>query len=246
MSSALRGKRILVTRPEAQADGLCEQLSASGAHPVRFPTIRLEPMADIRPLQRVLERLSSFDWVIFTSVNGVTHTWQALTGAWSQAVKVAAIGPATANALQMRGVTPDFVPEEFRAECIAKDLEAVGGNAVLLLRAESARPILAEMLRERNANVTEVAVYRTLVNRPPATAYAALDKGVDAITFTSSSTVEGYTAVIGRAPRNSLVACIGPVTAQTARTHGFRVAAVAREYTTGGLVQALLEYFATS
>lgn len=246
MSNALRGKRILVTRPEAQANGLCEQLSASGAHPVRFPTIRLEPMSDIRPLQRVLQRLPSYDWVIFTSVNGVTYTWQALTGAWSRAVRVAAIGPATGNALQARGVTPDFVPQEFRAERIARDLEAVEGNAVLLLRAESARPVLADMLRERSASVTEVAVYRTLVNRPPATAYAALEKGVDAITFTSSSTVEGYTAVIGRPPGNSLVACIGPVTAQTARDHGFRVGAVAREYTTGGLVQALREYFATS
>ena len=233
----------MVTRPEAQAEEFCSQLRAAGACPIRFPTIQLAPIPDTRPLQRALEQLESFRWVIFTSVNGVVYTWRTLNRVWPQELKVAAIGPATAAALHARTVAVDFMPKEFRAERIATGLRMLDGGHVLLLRAERARPILADMLRARRVHVTEIAVYRTLTNRPPAAAYAALQKGVDAITFTSTSTVEGFTTVAEHPSRDTLVACIGPVTAQAARDHGYNVRAIAREYTTGGLLKALQEHF---
>lgn len=243
MDSPLVSKRVVVTRPANQAMSFCEQLMALGARPIRFPTIRLEPVRDVIQLKRALSSLSDYDRVIFTSVNGVRFTWAALQTPWPDNLRTVAIGPATAEALRQRGVEPEFVPEEFTAERIAVGLDSVTGQKILLLRAQKANPVLADVLRARQADVTEVAAYRTLMNTPDQSAFAALIAGFDVLTFTSSSTVEGFAAVGKQPPDHVVIACIGPVTASTARRTGYRVDVIAREYTTGGLIQSLIDHF---
>ena len=243
MHSQLADKRIVVTRPADQADAFCAKLVAAGASPIRFPTIRLEPTADTTVLQRELSHLAEYDRVIFTSVNGVKYTWAHLQTRWPDPVRTVAIGPATASALRSRNAAPEFVPSEFTAEQIALGLDQVAGQRILLLRAQMARPVLAEILRARKAHVTEVAVYRTLINTPEPAALAALMKGFDALTFTSASTVRGFAAIGGQPGGHAVTACIGPVTADAARKCGFRVDVIAREYTIGGLIESLADYY---
>lgn len=243
MDSPLVCKRVVVTRAANQATSFCERLTALGARPIRFPTIRLEPMRDGMQLQRALNGLSNYDRVVFTSVNGVRFTWAALQTRWPHNVRTIAIGPATAEALRRKEVEPEFVPDEFTAERIAVGLDHVAGQKILLLRAQKANPVLADVLRARQADVTEVAAYRTLMNTPDQSAFAALMAGFDILTFTSSSTVEGFTAIGKPPPDHVVIACIGPVTASTARRRGYRVDVIAREYTIGGLIQSLTDHY---
>ena len=254
MHKPLSGKRIVVTRPREQAAVLCQKLAAAGATPIRFPTIRIAPMADTGPLDAAIARLDGYDWVIFTSVNGVAYFWERLAAAAHGAVpagtRVAASGPATARALNEKGCRPDFVPEEFVAERIAEGLGNVSGKWLLLPRAQSARKALADLLVAAGATVDEIPTYRTLAESPNAKAIAALEAGVDVLTFTSSSTARYFAAILGEraAPiaRGALIACIGPITAQTVRDLGFEVGLVAREYTTDGLIEALARQVQTS
>ncbi len=247
MKDSLTGRRVAVTRPRAQAGALMEQLAARGAIPIAFPTIEIAPLDDTRQLDRAIAALNTYDWAIFTSANGVRAFFErmaALGGlAFPQATAAAAIGPATAQALAMEGVASRFVPSTYVAEAIAAEIGDVQGRRILLPRAEIAREALAVALRQRGAQVDEVASYRTLQTEPDAQAMAELQRGVDAILFTSSSTVRGYVELAGRATGSAVIACIGPITAQTARELGLRVDAVAAEYTTGGLLQALADYF---
>ena len=243
MNSGLAFKRVVVTRPAEQAASFCAKLRAAGANPIQFPTIKIQPMPDETRLRQVLAGLNTYDRAIFTSVNGVSYVWKALEGEWPSRVRVAAIGPATAVALQKRGVEPDFVPREFMAERIATGLGKVAGQAVLLLRAHKVPRVLADMLRARQALVTEVSVYQTRVNMPGRAAYAVLSQGFDVLTFTSASTVEGFASVADLSADNVVVACIGPVTAEAARRYGFEVDVIAREYTTDGLMKSLEDYF---
>ena len=245
-------KRIVVTRPQAQAASFCRKLAEAGAIPVRFPTIRITPMPDTQRLDAALRRLHDYAWIIFTSVNGVSYCWDRLAAVASTrlpaSLRMAAIGPATAQALRERHVEPDFVPAEFVAERIAEGLGDVAEQAVLLPRAEAARKTLATLLADQGARVDEIPAYRTLPEAPSPEAFAALEAGVDVLTFTSSSTVRHYaTLTAGRARRgaeDALVACIGPITAETARSLGYEVATVADEYTTDGLIRALERLFA--
>ncbi len=243
MDSSLAGKRIVITRPAHQSGSMCQMLEAHGAAIVEFPTIRIEPASNPQPLLHALSELSTFDRVIFTSVNGVTHTWQHLQYPWPDSVHVAAIGPSTAAALRTHGVTPDFVPSEYVAEALAQGLGSVRGQSILLPRASRVRPALAELLRGGGAAVTCVTAYETHVNHPPSAAYAALAGGVDAVTFTSGSTIDGFVAVAPESMTSVTAACIGPITAQVAADAGLKVAVVAKTYTTEGLVIALEEYF---
>jgi uroporphyrinogen-III synthase len=247
MSAWLSGRRVVVTRPEDQAEGLCSRLRALGAEPVVFPVIAIAPPEPGGPLDQALARLSSYDWLIFTSVNGVDCFWERLTTLAAgpdqvPAAKVAAIGPATAAALRQRGVRVSLMPAEYRAEAILDEIGDVAGQTVLLPRADIARPALADGLRAKGAQVDEVPAYRTVPSTPAAAAFDALRAGVDVITFTSSSTVHNFVAqTAGLSYGDPLVACIGPVTAATARGLGLRVDVVAREYTIEGLVKALDE-----
>lgn len=239
LRGALRGRRIVITRPAEEARSLADRLAALGAIPIVFPTIRIEP-ADAAPLVDAARHLDRFDWVVFTSVHGVEAFFGALAPAGKDARdvgrrKVAAIGPVTAKALRERGVEPALVPPKYVAESVLEAMGEVRGLGVLFPRADVARDVLADGLRARGATVTEVVAYRTVGAALPAPDLG----GADAVTFTSSSTVREFVASGAKAPGAAKVVCIGPVTAATARELGLVVAAVAAEHTEDGLIQAL-------
>ncbi len=247
----LWGKRVVITRASEQAPELADRLAALGAETVTLSTIQIVP-ADPAPLDAALAQMAEgdYDWIIFTSVNGVAAFAERLAAKerdWRAVrARVAAIGPATAAALRDRGLRPDFIPTEFVAEAVAAQIGDVAGQRVLLPRADIARPALATLLRDAGATVDEVAAYRTIT--PPlalaAVARALGDPWPDAITFTSSSTVRGFVEALGgRDPAEALagivIACIGPITADTAQSYGLEPDVVATEYTMEGLTTAL-------
>jgi len=237
-SRPLAGRRIVITRPRERARRLAERLRSLGAEPIEFPTVRIEA-AEPGPLDDAVQGLERYDWIVFTSANGVEAFWTRLAAAGKDARalarrKVAAIGPVTAQALRERGVEPALVPGEYVAEAILTSLGDVRGLRFLLPRADIAREALAAGLRAGGAVVTEVAAYRTVgVGAVPPDLSLA-----DAVTFTSSSTVRHFVASGAHAGRAKVV-CIGPVTAATARELGLTVHAVATTYTEDGLIQAL-------
>ncbi len=249
----LAGRRIVVTRPRAQASEFMAWLEQQGAEAVGFPAIRVVPPPDPAPLAGAAAGVRSFDWLVFTSVNGVERFWEALAeagldaGALSQA-RVAAIGPATAAALRQRGVRVDVLPERYVAEAVVEALVAAGNlraRRVLLPRAAGAREVLPQRLAELGALVTEVEAYRAVADSgQTADLRGRLKRGtIDAVTFTSSSTVRNFVEAVGSEIGGAAVACIGPVTAQTARELGLPVTVVATEHTIPGLKAALLELF---
>lgn len=244
----LAGKRILVTRPRAPAADLCDRLAALGAFPIIFPTIEIAPLVDTTHLDQAIRDLAKYQWIIFTSVNGVKAFWVRLNltslGDLSGFVgRIAAIGPATARALQAHGVTAILIPDEYVAEAIVEDIGEVDGQRILLPRADIAREALAVQLRARGAIVDEIAAYRTLPAAPDPLALAEFKRGVDVITFTSSSTVRNFVMLAGRETGSALIACIGPITANTARELGLTVDVMATEYTMNGLIAALVDHF---
>jgi uroporphyrinogen III methyltransferase/synthase len=252
----LWGKRVLVTRAAEQALELCELLEQAGAEPIVLSTIRIEPAADYGPLDRALAHLEHYQWVIFTSVNGwraVVTRLRDLGRDWRVFgnVKLAAIGPATAGALRASGFQVDLVPSEYVAEGILAAIGEVRGQRILLPRADIARETLAAELRRRGAVVDEVVAYRTVSEQTAPIQLRELLAAhrVDVITFTSSSTVRNFVAMLGDSVptellREIVVACIGPITAQTARQMGIMPTIVAQEYTMAGLTSAIVEYFA--
>jgi len=249
---ALAGKRVAITRPRAQAGALAEKLAALGARPIVFPTIEIAPIKDAGPLDAALRQLDRYQWVVFTSANGVAAFWERLNGSASLAgsglagPQFAAVGPATARALEKRGATAAFIPDEYVAESLAAGLGDVAGRRILLPHAELAREVLADELRQRGATVDEIAVYRTLPAAPDPAGLAELKRGVEAVTFTSGSAARNFAALAGlpAAGQRPAVACIGPVTAAAARQAGLPVDVVAAEFTLDGLVAALAGYFA--
>ncbi|MBI5304590.1 MAG: uroporphyrinogen-III C-methyltransferase [Chloroflexi bacterium] len=248
----LFGKRILVTRAREQASEFSRMLRDLGAEPIEFPVIRIAPLDDYHPLDDALTQ--HYDWVIFTSVNGVNAVWHRLAAIGRDArafagTKLCAIGPATAEQLASHGLRADFVPRDASriAEGIVADIGDVNGKRVLLPRADIARENLAHDLRARGAIVDEVVAYRTVTidaNDPSAQHIRDLLAAgeIDAITFTSSSTVRGFCSVIKSEIENRKlkIVCIGPITAQTARDLGLRVDVTAREYMLEGLTRALV------
>ena len=245
----LENKRILVTRPRAQAAELCDKLAAHGALPIVFPTIEIAPLDDYTALDRAIRHLAQYQWIIFTSVNGVKAFWDRLDvigGGITPTMRVAAIGPATASALQAHDVTVTLIPDEYVAEAIIESIGAVQGQRILLPRADIARETLAVELQQRGALVDEISAYRTLPAQPDPNGLIELRRGVDVITFTSASTVRNFVALVGRdsIPPEAFIACIGPITANTAREFDLRVDIQATDYTTDGLVAALVKHFA--
>jgi uroporphyrinogen III methyltransferase/synthase len=250
----LSGRRIVVTRARAQASEFAAALEALGAEVVQFPVIRIASAADPEPLRRAAAQAGTFDWIVFTSANGVERFWYALAEQKCDArtlggVRVCAIGPATAAELERRGVTPDLVPDEFVAESAVQALLAaapVHGARILLPRAEVARAVLPDSLRAAGAEVVEVVAYTTVQDGGGAERVRAmLDRGeVDAVTFTASSTVKNFVELIGAEIGRAKVASIGPVTSATARELGLAVDVEAAEFTTPGLVRALRELLA--
>jgi len=247
----LFGKRVLVTRSREQASALSQQLRELGAEPLEYPAIEIAPPKDIAPLDEAIARLPTYDCLIFTSANGVDAfvTRMSEKGMDMQALarlKIAAIGPATAQALAGHGLRVDYLPEVYTSEEIAAGIGDVSGQRILLPRVERAPKQLAQALRGKGAVVDEVAAYRTLAVGAPDELKALLADGqIDIVTFTSSSTVRNLAAGLqGPTPAEvlsrCLVACIGPVTARTAARLGIRVDVVAREHTIAGLVEAIV------
>lgn len=255
----LSDRTVVVTRPRSQAASLSERLERHGARVLEFPTIAIEPPEDPAQLRRAVEAWESFDWLVCTSVNGVAAVTEALRDAGRSPgdafgrVAVAAIGPSTARSLREAGAEVRIVPSsEYRAEALADELLREVGDAsgvrFLLARAAAARPALADRLRTAGGDVVEVEAYSTAVTNPDAERMSRrLREGeVDWLTFTASSTVRNFVRLVEADPTAARAACIGPITADTAREAGFRVDVVAREYTVPGLVSALVEAEAAS
>jgi uroporphyrinogen-III synthase len=237
-------KRILVTRPRAQADGFAEKLRAAGFEPIFFPVIEIQPIENNVALERALSKIECYDWLVFTSVNAVEVVFRHVESL--SLPQVAAIGPKTAEALQARGINPDFVPDEYVAESILPGLGDLRGRWVLLPRAEIARKALPEAICEAGGIPHDIAVYKTLPVQPDPEGIAALKTGVEFITLTSPSTVQNFIAIAQQnglnplsLPGNPLFACIGPITEQAAREEGLVNIATAKEYTTEGLIDVV-------
>jgi uroporphyrinogen III methyltransferase / synthase len=255
----LFGRRVVVTRARKQAGELSVALERLGAKILEFPTIEVRPPEDFGPLDAAIRELDSFGWLIFTSVNGVDAFIQRLEhhGLDLRAVpkdaKVAAIGPATAERIRGTGLRVDVVPREFRAEALIGELtgDSLAGKKVLIPRALVARETLPEKLREAGAEVVVPPAYESVPSSEGKEKLESrLEAGaVDCVTFTASSTVENFVGAFGSEEARRLlmgtqVACIGPITADTARGHGIRVDVEAREYTIPGLVEAVTELLA--
>ena len=241
-----------MTRARAQAAPLRDLLEADGAEVMEFPTIQMSPPGDYREVDRAIARLEEYGWIVFTSQNGVAALWDRMRAVGRDAhalrrARLAAIGPGTAQALEARGLQAHLAPREFLAESLVDAFarEKMGGARVLIPRAETARGVLPDGLRRLGAIVDVVSVYRIEVARDhdPRVRRRLLAGRVDAVTFTSSSTVRNFVVLLrGATPRaleRAVVACIGPVTAATAREHGLRVDVVAGTYTIPGLVASL-------
>jgi uroporphyrinogen III methyltransferase/synthase len=244
----LFGQRIVITRAKDQAPELTSRLHALGAEVVELPVIEIVPAADPAPLDEALSRLHEYDWLIFTSVNGVRFFLDRLDASPSDMrslrARLCAIGPATRRALEALHLKVDLMPKEYVAESLVEAFAPfeLSGKQILLPRAAVARDVVPVELKARGATVDVVEAYRTIV---PATAAGTVDEvfsqKVDWITFTSSSTVKNFLALAGpdrlRAVR---IGSIGPVTSATARMHGLAVTTEAREHTIDGLVNAII------
>ncbi|MEW6034850.1 MAG: uroporphyrinogen-III C-methyltransferase, partial [Chloroflexota bacterium] len=256
----LFGKRVLVTRARGQASRLSRMLEEQGAQAIELPAIEIEAVAENPDLDRAVRGITGYDWVFFTSANAVDIFLQRLFALGGsnrdfEKARVGAIGPATAAALSRHGLRADYVPRRFVVEGILEDINPadVGDKRVLLPRADIARPELARGLERLGARVDGVVVYRTVParggNESRQVGMRMLREGaIDMVTFTSSSTVRNLVELLGDSIRyldGVLVACIGPVTADTARELRVRVDIVAGEHTITGLVQALVAHISS-
>lgn len=252
-------KRVLITRPLAQAADFAERLRSAGFEPIFFPVIEIRPIENNVTLDKVLDKLNCYEWVVFTSVNAVDVVFSPSSPAvplWGKGVpspfgrgdgvRVAAIGPKTAEALRKHNIEPDFVPEEYVAEAILPGLGDLRGKWVLLPRAEIARKALPEAIVKAGGTAHEIVVYQTLPAEVNMEGLDALKMGMDVITFTSASTVGNFVAIMRQnkfdplnLPNNPLFACIGPITEQAAREEGLVNLVVAKEYTTEGLIEVI-------
>ena len=249
----LSGKRIVVTRTRTQAGVLSEQLRALGADVIELPTIRIEPPTDLRAFAELVQDAHAYDWIVFTSPNGVTAFFDLFFKLYSDAreiggARIAAIGAATAQRIKEFRFHVDLQPEEFVAEALVREFRKGGGVEnlrILLARAEKARDLLPKELSALGAIVDEGFAYRTVPETRDDTGARRrlLEEGADLITFTSSSTVENFLALGLPWPAGMQVASIGPVTSKTARDRGLEVAVEARRHDIPGLVEVVRKFF---
>jgi uroporphyrinogen III methyltransferase / synthase len=254
----LHGKKILITRARDQSSQFSTRLRNLGAEVVEFPTIEILPPCSWKGLDRAIDQLKSFDWIIFTSVNGVNFFLQRLTDKGGNrrilsSSRICAIGPATAKKLKEKGIRVAYIPKEYVAESILKGFKKMDlkGKRILLARAEKARDILPKGLKKMGAEVDVVEAYRTVKPRGGAKRLKQLlaEGKIDVITFTSSSTVNHFAELLKTEDlktflKNIAVACIGPITAKTAKKWGLRIHIQPEQFTVPGLTQAIEEYFA--
>ncbi len=249
----LSSKRIVVTRTRAQAGVLTEQLRALGADVIELPTIRIEPPTDVRAFAELVQDAHAYDWIVFTSVNGVNAFFDLFYKLYDDAreiggARIAAIGPATAQRIKDFRMHVDLQPEEFVAESLAREFKKQGGVEnlrILIARAEKARDLLPRELSALGAIVDEGFAYRTAPETRDdiGARRRLLEEGADLITFTSSSTVENFLALGLPWPAKMQVASIGPITSKTAREGGLEVAIEARRHDIPGLVEAIRKFF---
>jgi uroporphyrinogen III methyltransferase/synthase len=245
----LHGQRVVITRDRSQAGELAAKLHSLGAEAIEVPVIEIRPPADPAPLEAAVAKLASYDWIVFTSVNGVRYFLERLDSSACDLralrAKICAIGPATRNAIEQLHLKVDVVPEEYVAESLVSALERfdLSGKGVLLPRAAVARDLVPATLSARGAHVDVVEAYRTVM--PEDTPMRAREiftgrKRPHWVTFTSSSTVKNLVEALGRELLEGVrIASIGPVTTGTAREHGLTVDVQANPFTTDGLVSAV-------
>ncbi len=249
---ALSGKRIVVTRTRKQASALSNKLRALGAQVVELPTIRIEPPTNLREFAKLVQDAHIYDWIVFTSANGVEAFFEMFFKLYDDAreigaARIAAIGPATAQRVKDFHLHVDLQPEEFVAEAVVKEFRKQGGIEnlrILVVRAEKARDVLPKELSALGAIVDEAFAYRTVAEtRDTGARRQLLEEGADLITFTSSSTVENFLALGLPWPKGMQVASIGPITSKTARDHGLKIDIEARRHDIDGLVEAIRSFF---
>lgn len=253
-SDALTARRIVVTRAAAQSAALMDKLRAAGALPVATPAIQILPPEHLLPLTAAAERLGDYAWCVFTSSNAVRALLDERgDNRWPASVKVAAVGTGTARALTEAGLVVHFQPSAAVAEALARELPVIAGDRVLWPHGDLAKQELAETLTVRGAVVDAIVAYRTVANIALLGIVDALRDGrVDAITFTSPSTVRHVVEGIGAAgvrldtlpaATRPMIVCIGPVSAAAARECGLPIDGIANPSDDDGLVAALIRSF---
>ncbi len=250
----LSGKRIVITRTRKQASALSSKLRALGAQVIELPTIRIEPPNDLRSFAELVQDAHIYDWIVFTSANGVEAFFEIFFKLYDDAreiggARIAAIGPATAQRVKDFHLHVDLQPEEFVAEAVVKEFQKQGSIEnlrILLVGAEKTRDVLLKELSALGAIVDQAFAYRTVPETRDTTgARRQLAKeGADLITFTSSSTVENFLALGLPWPKGMQVASIGPITSKTARDHGLKIAVEAHQHDIDGLVQVIRDFIA--
>ena len=258
----LFGRRIVVTRSREQAGELVDMLEERGAEAIQTPTIRIAPPEDTEALERACDDAGAYDWIVFTSGNAVDSFLGRLLQRGDvrdlKGVRLCAIGPSTSQRITRYGLRADLVPDESRAEGVFDALNAAGplkATRFLLPRADIAREVLPDQLRDAGADVSEVVAYRTVLAGGQRDGdhdiyRMLLERQIDAVTFTSASTVRNFARLLGEEQAADLlntvvVAAIGPVTAEAAQQLGIHVAVVPKKYTIPDLVDALVEHFAS-
>ncbi len=254
----LFGKRVLMTRAKEQAGELASRLAGYGAEPVEAPTITIVPPLDWSPVDQAISEIGTYNWVIFTSVNGVSRFMTRLfaRGLDSRCLagrRVCCIGPRTAQELEKFGVRADMVPAEYQAEGVLAELNRHGvhGSRILIPRAEVARDLLPDELRAAGAHVAVVAVYRTLAPDDDSGEWRQelMGRRIHLVTFTSSSTVRNFVTLLGGIEavkpllESVLIAAIGPITASTIQEYGLTVSIMAKENTIPALVDAIAHHY---
>lgn len=254
----LLGTKILVTRPTKQAKQLVSLLLEEGAEVIEQPVISFAPPSNPAPLADSLKKLNSYQWIIFTSVNGVIFFWEAMqdhgiSTSSFPSIKFAAIGPATKNAIEEHGQVVDLTPSgRYQAEGLLDVFPTVSGQRILIPRAEEARQVIVDELRSRGAIVDDVAVYKTVKTTSIDTRVIELirNNGINIITFTSGSTVKEFIAIIKGSGlefneifERSIVACIGPVTALEAKKAGITVNIISSSATISDFVKTIVDFW---
>jgi uroporphyrinogen-III synthase len=242
--------RVLITRVQAQTAEFADELRRIGADPIFLPTIDIQPVEDPGCLDSALSQLEHYDWMILTSANSADVVLERLAALKVSSppsnLRIAAIGPKTAEKLRTGGIQPDFVPQQHIAEAILPGLGALKGLWVLLPLADIAHDTLPDAIQKADGFAHVITAYHTLPAEPDPAGMDAIRAGIDVITFTSGSTARNFVTILKRAgldpfhlPGHPKIACIGPKTAKTTEELGFSVDIVASTYTVEGLVQAI-------
>lgn len=251
----LFGKGVVITRPVEQAGEFADILRRAGARVIYFPTIKIVPPENFDDLDRAIDNIEKYHWIVFTSVNGVRFFFKRLDDLNKdirglKGIRICAIGPATAAAVEHYGIRIDIIPDDYISEAVLKKFkeQKIRDKNFLLPRAEIASDVIPEGLSKLGANVDVAVAYRTVSSEKDRTElYELIEQNkVDVITFTSPSTAINFINIMGEdihLTENLKIACIGPVTAATAEKLGFKVDIMPETYTVSGLVDALIEDF---